>query len=583
MSLREVLFPGEFQRFQTFCSNTNVLDALGGNEGIFYSFITQLLSHGGLCIRIDLDPINPNSGFVEMVRGGNPALNRVPDRYYAHIFIYLTNNVQVNQDNQPIRDPDFLPPNHIHIYPCEEVSTNEDRTGCKNGGARRSFSTNQQGVTVGWKRKNGNLACGQGALCGILYLSSNLDQLMFTSVSCANDFYAELINPGTHPAYGINIGFTDQNHTFRRTSSPSVSKKGGRKSRKKSPKKGGRKSPKKGGRKSRKKGGRKSRKKGGRKSPKKGKKSVEAKRKSIYRRVLSQRRRKTIAASVDQDPIHVYYEFVRDKFSPVNLITYDDGSATPPDLKHVYILLYNPELLQNPYLAQHLPEATNQLNVTKIYEYLRDSNNDLSNCGHERQKKPEYCGNCVISNNMVSLNLDNKFIGDVVNGRGTCRYEEHSNILWHTHPLTSRPWPSGEDIDKMIKPRPGIENDKIPVVSLIFTKWGIWQIVVPMHSKRIIDKNTVKNISDLGGHLFENIWKQTVNSICFNNYQDEAWRQSIRTNVNSYILTLANNVPQLNPSINGGGFVQFNFWDTIADHDFAYHCYIPKTDISKIR
>ena len=380
----------------------------------------------------------------------------------------------------------------------------------------------------------------------------------------------------------------------------SVSKKGRRKSakkgRRKSPKKGGRRSAKKGGRRSAKKGGRKSPKKGGRKSPKKGKKSVEAKRKSIYRRVLNQRRRKTIAASVDQDSIHRYYElsvdqdpilgyyeFVSHNFIPVNLITYDDGSARPPDLKHVYILLYNPELLQNPYLVHHLPEATNQLNVTKIYEYLIESNNDLSNCGHELQKKPEYCGNCVISNNMVSLNLDNKLIGDVVNGRGTCRYEEHSNILWHTHPLTSRPWPSGEDIEKMIKPRPGIENDKIPVVSLIFTKWGIWQIVVPMYSKKNIDKKTVKNISDLGGHLFENIWKQTVNSICFNNYQDAAWRQSIRTNVNSYILTLAKNVPQLNPSINGGGFVQFNFWDTIAQYDFAYHCYIPKTDISKIR
>ena len=580
MSLREVLFPGEFQQFQNFCSNTNVLDALGGGgvdgaPGIFCSFITQLLHHVGLCIRIDLHPKNKNNGYVQMVPGGNPAQNRVPDKYYADIFIYLTNDVQVDQYNQPIRDPDYLPPNHIHMYPCEEVSTHEDRTGCKNGGVRRSFSTNQEGVVkVGWKRKNGNLKCGeQGALCGVLYLTYNLgiDHFMFTAVSCANDFYAELMTPQTHPGWGIAIESIDQNQTFRRTSSPSVSKKGARKSRKKS----GRKSPKK--------SRRKSPKKGRRKSPKKSKKKVEEKRKSIYRRVLSQRRRKTIAASVDQDPIHAYYEFVRHNFIPVNLITYDDGSATPPDLKHVYILLYNPELLQNPYLAQHLPEAANQLNVTKIYEYLIESNYYPSNCGHEEQKKPEYCGNCVISNNMVSLNLDNKLIGDVVNGRGTCKYEEHSNILWHTHPLTSRPWPSGEDIEKMIKPRPHIENDKIPVVSLIFTKWGIWQIVVPMHSKGDIDKKTVKSISDLGGHLFENIWKHTVNSICFNNYQDEAWRQSIRTNVNSYILTLATNVPQLNPSINGGGFVKFNFWDTIAQHDFAYHCYIPETDILKIR
>ena len=566
MSLREVLFPGDFQRFQNFCSNnTNVLDALGGGgegEGIFYSFITQLLSHGALCIRIDLHPKDPDNGFPQMVPGGNPEQDRVPDEYYADIFIYLTRDVQVDQYNQPIRNPDFLPPDHIHIYPC--VEDPHDRTGCNNGGVSHSFSTNQHGVLVGWKRKNGNLKCGQGALCGILYLSSNLDELMFTSVSCANDFYAELINPGTHPAYGINIGSIDQNRTFRRTGSPSVSKKGGRKS----PKKGRKKSPKKGGRKSPKKGRKKSPKKGGRKS----KKKVEAKRKSVYRRVLSQRRRKTIAASTEQDPIHHYYESAHNKFTPVNLIT--------TDLKYVYLLLYNP-LLFSPMLEAHIPEAANQLSEQKICEYLIESNQYLSNCGYAEQdhKQPEHCGNCVISNNMVSLNLYNMFIGGVVDGRATCQYEEYSNILWHTHPLTSRPWPSGEDIEKMIKPRPGEENDKIPVVSLIFTKWGIWQIVVPMHGKGIIEPTTVKNITNTGWQLFEVIWQQTPPwpwpPTCLNNFQDSTWRETIRTNVNTYILTLADNVPQLNPHKSTGGFIQFNFWDTIAKHNFMYPCYIP--------
>jgi hypothetical protein len=396
---------------------------------------------------------------------------------------------------------------------------------------------------------------------------------------CAYVFHEELMNPGTHPANRINIGFTDENYTFRRTSSPCVSKKGGRKS----PKKGGRKSPKK--------GGRKSPKKGGRNSPKKGKKSVEAKRKANYRRVISRRRRKTIAAAAPARRMAVvvksgaslsindYYKLVGRKVKPVNLTThYVEGSGTPPDLKHVYLLLYNPELVR---LFPNAVEGTaNRLDRDQVCWDLRYSNNDLSNCGDERQKKPEYCGNCVISNNMVSLNLDNKLIGSVVNGRSTCNYEEHSNILWHTHPLTSRPWPSGEDIAKMIKRRPGEENDKIPVVSLIFTKWGIWQIVVPMHAKGDIGSDTVENITNIGLKIFEEKWQRKTlppaPPTCLNNFEDPIWKESIRNRVNKYILTLAHYVPQLDPYESTGGFIIFNFWDKIAERDFAYKCYIPE-------
>lgn len=403
-------------------------------------------------------------------------------------------------------------------------------------------------------------------------------------------------------------------------SGTSVSKKCGRKSRKK----GGRKSRKKGGRKSRKKGRGKSPKKGRRKSPKKGKKSVEAKRKSVYRRVLSQRRRKTIAAAeadeweqqwerdwaqqwewrehrgepvvwlvnsgasvrINSKLIDYYYKLIELKAIPVKLTThYVVGSGTPPDLKHVYLLLYHPDLFYGEWpwatpRAVVVEGAANRLDPGVVSGYLTDSNNDPSNCGDEGQKKPEYCGNCVISNNMVSLNLDNKLIGSVVNGRGTCQYQEHSNILWHTHPLTSRPWPSGEDIEKMIKSRPDIENDKIPVISLIFTKWGIWQIVVPMNGKGDIDKKTVENITNTGWQIFEEKWQRKAKPpaapTCLNNFQDPIWRESIRNRVNIYTLTLAHYIPQLNPSINGGGFIMFDFWDKIAECGFAYHCYIPR-------
>lgn len=60
-------------------------------------------------------------------------------QYSADIFIYLPNNVQI-VNNQSFRNPNLLPPNHIHIYPC----TQEDYsncTGCKDGGVGKSFSS----------------------------------------------------------------------------------------------------------------------------------------------------------------------------------------------------------------------------------------------------------------------------------------------------------------------------------------------------------------------------------------------------------------------------------------------------------
>ena len=269
------------------------------------------------------------------------------------------------------------------------------------------------------------------------------------------------------------------------------------------------------------------------------------------------------------------YQNINVNFSPINI--------PEIELRLIYILLYNPELLlNNPQNA--IIEAT-QLTLDKIYQFLQVSNTNILNCGGTifgAQKQPEYCGNCVPNGDHISLNLDNMLTGSILDGRGTCTYKEHSNVLWHTHPLTSRPWPSGEDIAKVIKSRHDVAIDKIPIVSLIFTKWGLWEIVTAIDNKINIDDNTVTNINNLGGKIFEEKWKRNQNNMCLDDFTNIEWRQSIVNRINDYIARLATHIDVLNPNTNGGGFIRFSFWDEIAYANFQYQCFIPNSNIQNI-
>jgi|UniRef100_A0A6C0J3Y2 hypothetical protein len=58
-------------------------------------------------------------------------------------------------------------------------------------------------------------------------------------------------------------------------------------------------------------------------------------------------------------------------------------------------------------------------------------------------------------------------------GRANCSYEEpYGSIIWHTHPLNSKPYPSPEDIIKGLKPR----DDPLEIKdNLLICRWGIWE------------------------------------------------------------------------------------------------------------
>jgi len=91
-------------------------------------------------------------------------------------------------------------------------------------------------------------------------------------------------------------------------------------------------------------------------------------------------------------------------------------------------------------------------------------------------ERAEICGVVIPGNNELDLrSLD---VGPYINDgeRGSCR----STNVWinfHTHPVFVWPWPSTEDVFKILYDR-GVQK---PVLwgSLIFTEWGIWELYSP--------------------------------------------------------------------------------------------------------
>jgi len=89
--------------------------------------------------------------------------------------------------------------------------------------------------------------------------------------------------------------------------------------------------------------------------------------------------------------------------------------------------------------------------------------------------KSEICGIVVPKDDILELKyLD---VGPLIRDgeRGSCR----STNIWinfHTHPFVVYPWPSTEDVFKILYDR---ESEPILWGSLIFTEWGIWELYSP--------------------------------------------------------------------------------------------------------
>jgi len=87
----------------------------------------------------------------------------------------------------------------------------------------------------------------------------------------------------------------------------------------------------------------------------------------------------------------------------------------------------------------------------------------------------EICGHVYIVNGELVLYCDSvgTSVGGDIKTRGSCQHSIYSSIIWHTHPNISLPYPSVEDILKVIKPR---TKPELITTSFIFTSIGIWSI-----------------------------------------------------------------------------------------------------------
>jgi hypothetical protein len=131
----------------------------------------------------------------------------------------------------------------------------------------------------------------------------------------------------------------------------------------------------------------------------------------------------------------------------------------------------------------------------------------------------EICGFYFLNDKEPILFVDK--IGEIEEktGRHFCQHSKYSKIIWHTHPINGKAYPSVEDILKILKLR------DLPKISLIFTSWGIWELhaskkgLIKDDLYKILEKelnklyfNSEKGRAKMNEHLNENINK-TINHI----------------------------------------------------------------------
>jgi len=112
----------------------------------------------------------------------------------------------------------------------------------------------------------------------------------------------------------------------------------------------------------------------------------------------------------------------------------------------------------------------------KEYILKKDTLNEMY--AHVFDSESELCSYLKINNKELIIIIDSLRQGEIENGRRTCKNEGiSSGYLYHSHPFSSRSYPSAEDIIKVLT-----NNFK---VSIIATRWGVYTIKNPIKNKII--------------------------------------------------------------------------------------------------
>ena len=112
-----------------------------------------------------------------------------------------------------------------------------------------------------------------------------------------------------------------------------------------------------------------------------------------------------------------------------------------------------------------------------IYAELEDRDDEV--CGFLKSNR---------ENNYLELDEQENISKDYT--RNSCQTRKYKKMIYHTHPFVSKSYPSIEDIFKIMK-------NKIIKVSIIFTRWGIWEL----HCNKKTDKISKEIINDVDEQL----------------------------------------------------------------------------------
>lgn len=111
----------------------------------------------------------------------------------------------------------------------------------------------------------------------------------------------------------------------------------------------------------------------------------------------------------------------------------------------------------------------------------------------------EWCGTLKRNSlNKLSINQTTIFKGNT-QARGSCSLSFlETDIIWHTHGLKHKSYPSVEDIMKVVV------NDEI-TQSYIFTQWGIWKLEYQYSIKnKSLYKHMENDLNEYSKIIYEN-------------------------------------------------------------------------------
>lgn len=108
----------------------------------------------------------------------------------------------------------------------------------------------------------------------------------------------------------------------------------------------------------------------------------------------------------------------------------------------------------------------------------------------------EICGTISVQDDVVHV-IMHEIPSSTVGKRKMCMNEYYDSIIWHTHPASSKFYPSLEDVEKIIKTK----NEMIKR-SFIITNFGVWQLRSIRHTN--ITTSMRKNIQFLLDKLYYN-------------------------------------------------------------------------------